>query len=93
MENLTLLCRHHHRLVHEGGFGVRRSVRGEIEFHNPAGEIIPNGPSRRSRGNVFSLFANHAASGVHITPKTAQSRWLGEQMDDDLAVLGMLQLE
>jgi hypothetical protein len=93
MENLALLCRHHHRLVHEGGFGIRRSASGEIEFSNPAGGIIPTGPARRSRGNVFSLFATHAGSGIRITPKTAQSRWLGEKMDDDLAVLGMLQLE
>jgi predicted metalloprotease with PDZ domain len=35
----------------------------------------------------------HSESGIHVTPKTAQSQWLGEKMDDDLAVLGMLQLE
>lgn len=25
MDNLVLLCRHHHRLVHEGGFGLHRA--------------------------------------------------------------------
>jgi hypothetical protein len=93
MKNLVLLCRRHHRLVHEGGFGIRRSINGEIVFSNTAGEIIPTGPQQRSRGNVIALFADHAGSGIQITPKTAQSRWLGEVMDDDLAVLGMLQLE
>jgi hypothetical protein len=93
MENLALLCRRHHRLVHEGGFGIRRSIDGELVFSDPAGGIIPTGPAGRSRGNVFSLFADHAGSGIHITPKTAQSQWLGETMDDDLAVLGMQQLE
>jgi hypothetical protein len=44
-------------------------------------------------GNAWSLFEQHSESGIHITPKTAQSLWLGEKMDDDLAVLGMLQLE
>ena len=93
VENLVLLCRNHHRLVHELGYGIARSSDGTIEFSNPAGKIIPTGPCRRSRGNVLSLFEDHAGSGIHITPKTAQSQWLGEKMDDNLAILGMLQLE
>jgi len=32
LDNLVLLCRHHHRLVHEGGFDCRRSDSGEIYF-------------------------------------------------------------
>ncbi|MDJ0938248.1 MAG: DUF222 domain-containing protein [Woeseiaceae bacterium] len=32
LDNLVLLCRHHHRLVHEGGFDCRRSDSGEIFF-------------------------------------------------------------
>jgi Domain of unknown function (DUF222)/HNH endonuclease len=93
MENLVLLCRHHHRLVHEGGFGLGKSLHGVIEFSTPAGEIILTGPPKNSRGNAWSLFEQHSESGIQITPKTAQSLWLGEKMDDDLAVLGMLQLE
>lgn len=30
---------------------------------------------------------------IRITPKTGECRWGGEQMDDDLAMLCMLQLE
>ena len=52
VENLVLLCRHHHRLVHEGGFGICTSTLGMIEFTNPAGEVIPTGPARNSRGNA-----------------------------------------
>ena len=32
LDNLVLLCRHHHRLVHEGGFACRKSDSGEIYF-------------------------------------------------------------
>jgi hypothetical protein len=32
LDNLVLLCRHHHHLVHEGGFGCERSADGEIYF-------------------------------------------------------------
>ena len=93
MENLVLLCRHHHRLVHEGGFGIDCSMVGRIEFSNPSGEVIPTGPAKHSRGNARSLFEQHSESGIHITPRTAQSLWLGEKMDDDMAIQVMLQLE
>jgi len=93
MENLVLLCRHHHRLVHEGGFGIAKPAHDVFEFSNPAGEVILTGPARNSRGNAWSLFEQHSESGIHITPKTAQSQWLGEKMDDDMAIQVMLQLE
>jgi hypothetical protein len=41
----------------------------------------------------LSLFEQHNQSGIHITPKTAQSQWLGETMDDDMAIQVMLQLQ
>jgi hypothetical protein len=93
MENLVLLCRHHHRLVHEGGFGIGKAAHGVIEFSAPAGEVILTGPARNSRGNAWSLFEQHSECGIHITPKTSQSLWLGETMDDDMAIQVMLQLE
>ena len=39
LDNLTELCRHHHRLVHEGGFGVARHG-GELQFTRPDGSKI-----------------------------------------------------
>ena len=34
LDNLVLLCRHHHHLVHEGGFDCKRSKDGEIYFED-----------------------------------------------------------
>lgn len=93
LQNLALLCRRHHRLVHEGGFAIRTSAHGAIEFTNPAGAVIPPCAATRCRGNVFSLFSAHEQSRIHITPDTTIPNWYGEKMDDELAVLGMLQLE
>jgi len=93
LENLVLLCRHHHRLVHEGGFGLAREAGGRISFMNPKGKMIPDNGEKRSRGNVFALIAANGSSGLEIGPETATSKWTGEQMDYDLAVLGMQQLE
>ena len=44
-------------------------------------------------GNVFSLMTENSLSDIRITPKTGECRWGGERMDDDLAILCMLQLE
>ena len=40
-DNLVMLCRFHHRLVHEGGFGVRRRRDGRVEVRNPMGVVVP----------------------------------------------------
>jgi len=37
LENLTLLCSHHHHLCHEGGFRVGRDDDGRLVFHRPDG--------------------------------------------------------
>ncbi len=55
MENLVLLCRRHHRLVHEEGFGVQAERSGAINFTLPDGKIIPPGPDTRFRGHAYPL--------------------------------------
>jgi hypothetical protein len=46
LENLTLLCTHHHRLLHEGGFRIGRDQDGAIYFARPDGRVIPRGGYR-----------------------------------------------
>jgi Domain of unknown function (DUF222) len=36
-ENLVMLCRYHHRLVHEGGWTIRGDPEGHLEFVKPYG--------------------------------------------------------
>jgi hypothetical protein len=40
-KNVVSLCRHHHRLVHEGGFTVQRRPDGGYLFRRPNGKPIP----------------------------------------------------
>jgi hypothetical protein len=89
MENLVLLCSRHHRLVHEGGFGLEK-VCGEFRFTNTQGFLIESSVAGRSRGNVDNIFALNDERGICITPKSSQSHWMGEKMDDQLAVEGLL---
>jgi hypothetical protein len=41
LENLVLLCSYHHRLLHEGGYRIRRDYRGELYFVRADGRAIP----------------------------------------------------
>ena len=45
LDNLVHLCRHHHGLVHEGGFTVERRPGGEILFRRPDGRRIAPCPA------------------------------------------------
>jgi hypothetical protein len=40
LENLCLLCSHHHHLVHEGGWTLTRAPDGTIEVRRPNGTIL-----------------------------------------------------
>ena len=41
--NLVMLCRAHHRLVHEGGWAIRGDPGGRLEFDKPDGIPGPDG--------------------------------------------------
>ena len=89
MDNLVLLCRRHHRLVHEGGFGVQTNSAAGIHFTYPDGRVMPYGPKGRFSGNVVTLEKRNRENGLEITHKTLACQWTGEQMDYSLAVWGL----
>lgn len=41
LENLALLCKHHHHLVHEGGWNLWRATDGELYLTKPDGTPVP----------------------------------------------------
>ena len=45
--NLVLLCRPHHRLLHEGGYRMSVSARGSLEFRTDGGRLIETSPGLR----------------------------------------------
>jgi hypothetical protein len=88
LDNLVLLCRHHHRLVHEGAFGLRRESGGRLVFTRPDGRLIdPVPPPVRPTEDI--VLANREL-GLAIDAHTGDSRWLGEQCDWSLAVEGLM---
>jgi hypothetical protein len=49
LDNLVLLCRRHHRAVHEGGFRIEDSRDGELRFLRPDGQEMPEAPGTCTR--------------------------------------------
>jgi hypothetical protein len=85
MDNLVSLCRHHHRLVHEGGFGVRADAKDGFVFTTPAGARIPPWASPPSIPTLpLKRVTTVKPADVRRFPS-----WRGEPMDYD-HVAGLL---
>ena len=93
MDNLVLLCRRHHRLVHEGGFGVHRQPGGEIRFTYPDARDLPDSAAGRFRGNAAWIEALNRSSGLEITAQTLPPKWLGERMDSSIVIEALYRRE
>ena len=83
LDNLVLLCRRHHRAVHEEGFTVRMDATGAIFFCWPDGRPFPAAPSApRWSGPALAPTGDRlVAAGIGIGPATATPHWLGERLD------------
>jgi len=80
IDNLVLLCRHHHRLVHEGGFSVWAVASGHPVFARPDGmPIVECG--RAEFGKLESGRCGRLPDA--IGPRTF---WDGGSMDYDVAL-------
>ena len=86
------LCWVHHRLVHEGGFGVEPEGKGQFTFHRPDGTAIPRSPTLPERPPDGIKDLNRQA-GLHIDHHTGDCRWTGEQIDYHDAVFLLFQAD
>jgi hypothetical protein len=105
--NLITLCGFHHRLVHEGGYGVSVTDDGLFVFTRPDGRPVEANGAKCFRGNnsrpaaagypgfeeTLRLHMLNRAAGLAITPETSRCQWLGERMDYSMAIEGMQFLE
>ena len=88
LSNLALLCRRHHRAVHEEGYQVDRQPDGELRFRRPDGRLLPEvpAPSDVPADPVNVLRDRHAAEGRVLHARTAIPGWLGERLDVGWAI-------
>ena len=83
LSNLALLCRRHHRAVHEEGYQVARGPDGALQFRRPNGWLLPEVPPPAAvpADPVGALEAEHVAQGLRLHARTACPGWLGERLD------------
>jgi Domain of unknown function (DUF222)/HNH endonuclease len=86
LSNLAMLCRRHHRAVHEEGFQVERQLDGELCFRRPDGRLLPEVPATPAvpATPCEALRARHEALDIHA--RTALPGWLGERLDVGYAI-------
>jgi hypothetical protein len=83
LSSLTLLCRRHHRAVHEDGYRVDRGPDGTLRFRRPDGHPLPEVPPAAPvpADTVERLRAHHRAQGFRLHARTACPTWLGDRLD------------
>jgi hypothetical protein len=88
LDNLTLLCRRHHRAVHEEGYQVERGPEGELHFRRPDGRLLLAAPAPPPvpEDPVGALRARHQAARLTLDARTARPLWYGERLDLGYAI-------
>jgi 5-methylcytosine-specific restriction endonuclease McrA len=88
LSNLVLLCRRHHRAVHEEGYGLARLADGVLEFRRPDGRVLPDVPplAEIPQDPVETLRARHEAQGLRLNARTTCAGWRGERLDVGYAI-------
>jgi hypothetical protein len=83
-----MLCRRHHRAVHEEGFEVERRADGELCFRRPDGRPLPDVPSPAAvpANPTDTLQVQNDAAGLRINAHTAMPGWQGERLDVGYAI-------
>jgi len=65
LDNLMLLCSQHHKLVHEGGFGIEKDYQNRWYFKRPDGRAVPVcGYRAEDVTDISGLFNNPPAGGL-----------------------------
>ena len=77
--NTLLLCRRHHRAVHEGRVKVSVNGDGTVLFFTPKGRMLVDAPSRPTSANARSHRLSDQAPGQRVMDEAP-----GERVPQDL---------
>jgi HNH endonuclease len=88
LSNLAMLCRRHHRALHEEGYEVTRQPDGELQFRRPDGRVLPDvpPPPKVADDPVRLLRTLNEAEGLALHARTAMPGWFGERLDVGYAI-------
>jgi hypothetical protein len=89
LDNLVLLCRHHHHLVHEGGFACDTSASGEVYFKDQRQQTLPTWsglPKVASEHDVQRWLDREFFETIAGNDGCNAKWYAGEQIDWQMAV-------
>jgi 5-methylcytosine-specific restriction endonuclease McrA len=88
LSNLVLLCRRHHRAIHEEGYRVEREDDDTLGFRRPDGTPLPDVPVPGAVPDdpIAAIRESHQSQGLHIDARTACPAWFGERLDLSWAI-------
>jgi hypothetical protein len=81
--NTVLLCRRHHRAVHEEGFSMELGPDGEARFHRPDGRLLAPAPAlpEVTGEPVTALVSRLANQGAAVDAEETLPSWGGGPVD------------
>ena len=89
LDNLVMLCRHHHHLVHEGGFGCEKSADGNIRFGDKREQPLESSPFMPGVAAIDDVlqWMDREFFEADIDSESCTAKWqAGERMDWNAAV-------
>jgi hypothetical protein len=83
LSNTLLLCRRHHRAVHEEGFSLELAAEGEARFYRPDGRPLVAAPALPALAGepVPALISRLASHGVAVDAGETLPSWWGGPVD------------
>jgi hypothetical protein len=94
LSNLVLLCRLHHRLVHEGGYQIEVSQNGSFIFRTPDGRALESSPRlpdvRENNSGGLDIERANRQLGLFIDENTCLTDWDGGKADYNIIVGGLM---
>jgi hypothetical protein len=74
LDNLVILCGHHHRVLHREGYAIVRAPDGQWHVRRPDGSVIPRKITSKTVPRNRPRFAP-------ASPSSVTSNWKGEALD------------
>ncbi|MFN8223578.1 MAG: DUF222 domain-containing protein [Gaiellales bacterium] len=85
LDNLILLCWHHHRLMHEGGYTLEEDESGGLRVRNRYGVITRTRPPRPPTGSTDAIRDDNHRRDLRIDHRTLRNG-AGSRLDLSCAV-------
>ncbi len=89
IHNLVELCFHHHRLVHEGGWGIKPNDHATFEAIKPDGTVINEHARDNHISHGHAIEELNKLNGLGIDSDTCIPNWYGDPLNLNDIISGL----